>query len=587
MLLALAALLVVPAAAAIQSIPNSAASAYLAAQTSDETSVLLTLSATGEMPDSNGDPARGTTTGGSLLVQVTLSNQSGTTLDGLALRAPVPARAVVADSWFGEPGQLPALLEDGAAIWREIVLEEGERLGPFAYRLLPDLEAGADGAVIFREARVRPEVTWSYPDVGRAAATALRLNGLWGEHGLRRTLLPSGLTVFTRERPDTPTIALHMAVRAGSRDEDDDTSGGSHWLEHAHFLGTERRPGRFFDAEIGRIGGASNASTGWESTDYWYLVPAEYFDLALDVLADQMVNSTFPTEEFDRERQVVFEELKLRNDSPGTRAFDEFINLVFQVSPLRRHPAGTIESVQSIPIETILTHRDRHYFTGNMAVVASGGIQHDDAVADIERAFAGLPQGPQLDRPSVPEPVQTEPRYLEVETGSQVAEIRLGWSAPGDDHLDSLAMFFLDDILGDTGRRLSEEIRDRRALATSVGSSYFVFSDAGALMLSASTRADQEHEVIRLILEEVRRIRDGDVTEEDLQMSLRAAAGRRALSEETNLGQTGRANVEVSGTLDSSDEYLARLGSVTPGDVRRVAETYLDLANYTLVIVRS
>jgi predicted Zn-dependent peptidase len=378
-----------------------------------------------------------------------------------------------------------------------------------------------------------------------------------------------------------------IAVRAGSRDEDDVTSGGSHWLEHAHFLGTTQRPGRSFDAEVTRVGGASNAGTGWEWTDYWYLVPADYFDLALDVLADQMLNSTFPQEEFDRERQVVFEELKLRDDTPSTRASDEFINLVFQVSPLRRHPAGTIETVQSMPIETILAHRDRHYYSGNMAIAISGRIQHDEAVAAVEEAFADLPQGLQLEREAIPEPVQTEPRRVEVGSGSQVAEIRLGWPAPGDDHPDSPAVFLLDDILGDTGQRLTAEIRDRQALATSVGTSYYVFSDAAALMLSASTTPSLEDEVIALMLEEVRRIRDGEVTDDDLRMSLRAAAGRRALQSETNLGQSDRALTEVSGVLDSFDEYLARLQPVTPEDVRRVAQTYFDLANYTLVIVRS
>jgi predicted Zn-dependent peptidase len=335
------------------------------------------------------------------------------------------------------------------------------------------------------------------------------------------------------------------------------------------------------------VGGASNAGTGWEWTDYWYVVPAEHFSLALDVLADQMLNSSFPADEFDRERQVVFEELKLRDDSPNTRASDEFINLVFQVSPLRRHPAGTIESVQSIPIETILEHRDRHYYSGNMVVAVSGRVQHDEAVAAIEQAFADLPQGVQSERPATPEPVQTEPRLVEVGAGSQVAEIRLGWPAPGDDHPDSPAVFLLDDMLGDTGQRLTAEIRDRRALATSVGTSYYVFSDAGALMLSASTVPGLEQEVVDLMLEEVRRIRDGDVTEDDLRMSLRAAAGRRALQGETNLGQSDRALTEVSGVLDSFDEYLARLRPVTPDDVQRVAQTYFDPNNYTLVIVRS
>jgi predicted Zn-dependent peptidase len=349
-------------------------------------------------------------------------------------------------------------------------------------------------------------------------------------------------------------------------------------------LGTRTREN--LDLEIEAVGGDYNASTGWEATDYWNLVPGDQFEIALDVLADQMINSTFDRTKFDRERRVVFEELKLRNDSPSVRAFDEFINLVFRASPLRRHPAGTIESVQAIPVETILAYRERHYVTGNMAVAASGDLRHDDAVNKIERSMAGLRVGPRQARASVAEPVQASPRRLEVGDGSQIAEIALGWPAPGDLHADSPAMTVIEDLLGESGRRLAEEIRDRRALATSVEPGYFAFSDAGAFMISASTRPERTEQVVDLILAEVRNLRDGRVTDDDVRASIRAIAGRQALDEESNRRQTGRARAEVSGTLESWDEYMARLRRVTAADVQRVARHWMDLENNTRVIVR-
>jgi predicted Zn-dependent peptidase len=536
----------------------------------------VTLSATAEVPDETQPP-------GSILIQIGLANRSDRDVGSLILSSPVPEGVSLLDSWFMEPGLMPAAVNDDALVWRVPALEVGETLGPFVYRLTPDEDH--DGATVFRDAWIEPRVVGLDPlDV---VVHPMRLNGLWGERGLRRTLLPTSLTVFTVERPDSPTVSLRVAVRAGSRDEDDTTSGGAHWLEHGHFLGTVRRPGGRIDVEAAAEGAHSNASTGWEATDYWYLVPGNRFEQILDLLADQIINSTFRQEAFDRERPVVFEELKMRNDRPATRAFDEFINLVFQVSPLRRHPAGTIESVESIPIATILAYRDRHYVTGNTAIAVSGRIEHDAAVAAIEEAFADLPQGPRLDRPAIAEPIQTTRRVRDVGTGTRSAEVRLGWPTPGDDNDDSVALYILDDILGDTGRRLTEEIRDRRALATSAGSSFNAFADAGFLMLGASTRPESVDQVIDLLLAEIRRARDGGITAQDVQVSLRALAGRRAIQQETNQAQTGRAQVEVSGVLDSFDEYLARLRRVTPADIQRVAQTYLDPNNYTLVIVRS
>jgi predicted Zn-dependent peptidase len=542
--------------------------------------LLITSSVTAD--DLESPPAGG----GGLVVRMTLSNAGETDLSGIRLRVPIPPGAEVAQSWLGQPGRGPGAHDADALIWSGLTVRAGEQVGPIAYRLVPS--ESSDGAVIFRQATVRPEATWASPESGTAQAQSLKLNGLWGDRELRRTVLPTGLTVFTRERPDTPSVALRLAVRAGSRDEDEVTSGGSHWLEHAYFLGTERRPtNQALFGAIASVGGQSNASTGWEATDYWHLVPSDQFDLALDVLSDMILNSTFLAEAFDRERRVVFEELKLRNDRPDIRVFDEFINLVFRVSPLRRHPAGTIESVQSIPIATILAYKDQHYVASNMAIAASGNLSHDEAVGRIERAFAGLPIGSYNERPRVSEPVQTTPRVKHVGDGTRVAEILIGWPAPGDDVPESAAMFVLQDILGATGRRLSQEIRDRRALATAVEPEYMLFYDAGAMAVSATTQPDRVDEVIGRILEQIRRLRDGEVTDDDVQTSLRAIAGRRALSEESNQGQTGRAVVEVSGWLDSFDEYVARLRQVSAADVQAVAQKYLDLANYTLVVVRS
>jgi len=551
------------------------------AQTQTAPALLLTLAATAE--EASTTVALGPDSGG-LTIGLTVENSAGADLTDLRVRAPQPQMTTITSSSISRTGERPGTTDRDALLWSGLTLRRGERV-TFTYRVSP--APGADGAQIFRDAVVTPEITWNRPTAGRANVPlgGLRLNGLWGEAGLRRTVLPSGLTLFTRERPDSPTVSIRIGVRAGSRDEDDTTSGGSHWLEHAHFLGTTKRDN--LDLEIEAIGGDSNASTGWEATDYWYLVPADEFDLAIDVLADQMINSTFRPERFEREKRVVFEELKLRNDSPSTRAFDEFINLVFQVSPLRRHPAGTIESVQSIPIPTILAYRQARYLTGNMAIATSGKLRHDETVDKIQRAFAGLTVGPRAVRPPTPEPPETTQRRLDVGDGNQLAEIALGWSAPGDTHADAPVMAIIEDILGETGRRLAEDIRDRRAVATSVDPSYFGFSDAGAFMISASTRPERSETVIDLILAQVRRLREGDVTDEEVQASVRAIAGRQALDDESNQRQTGRARDEVSGVLESSAEYVARLKRVTAADVQRVARQWMDLDNKTLIVVRA
>lgn len=552
-----------------------------AVQPSALAGMLVMLSATAEGADAPAADADGS----SLVLRITLENRTGQDLTGLRVQAPMPAGAYGTDL-MAQKGTPSA---DGRGVfivaWEELALRDGEQLGPLTVHIAP--VPGMSGARIFREAAVQPAVSWSGPTPGQATPPVLRLNGLWGEQGLRRTVLPTLLTIFTRERPDTPTVSLRMAVRAGSRDEDDTTWGGSHWLEHAHFLGTEQRPNnQALFAPTTIVGGQANASTSWEWTDYWRLVPAENFDVALDVLADQLLNSTFPQEDFERERQVVFQELKRNFDTPSRRANDEFLRLVFQVSPLRRDAAGFVETVANIPVETILNYRAKHYVSGNMAFAAIGNLQHDEAVAAIARAFAALPRGPRGERPRVIEPVQREPRRLEIGEGTRSAEIRLGWPAPGSMEAGGPVVVIIDDLLDLTGRRLEENIRGR-GLATVAGSSYFAFSDSDTLMLRATTPVNRADEVIDALLNQIQRLRDGDVTDAEIQAVIHALEGRRLLSRETNQAQAGVANAEVSDTLQSTAEYIARLRQVTAADVQRFAQTYLDTANYTLVIVRS
>lgn len=542
--------------------------------------ITLTVAATAEELE----PIEPAAPAGGLTVQATVANQGHQERGDFELRLSVPPGTRVTESWIGQPGSCAGSVEGEAVVWRGLTLPAAGALGPFAYRVEPT----GGGARTFHEATAQATIAWQQPASGQLESLPLRLNGLWGEGSLRRTLLPNGLTVFTRERPDSTTVMIRVAIGAGSRDEDDVTSGGSHWLEHAHFLGTPTRPdNQAIFSSISAVGGQTNASTGWEATDYWHFVPADQFDLALEVVADQLLNSTFLPEAFNRERKVVFEELKMRHDTPSIRATDEFLNLVFRTSPLRRHPGGTIESVQNIPIETILDYRARYYRTGNAAVAVSGNVRHDEAVEKIARAFERLERGERNERPRVAEPIQTEPRRFEGGDGTGMAEIRLGWPAPGDEGADSPAMLIVQDILGGTGRRLSDEIKVRRALAVAVGPAFFRFSDAGTFAIYATAKVENADAIVDLALAEVRRVRDGGVTDEDVRTSLRAITGQRAMSEESNFAQTERAVVEVSGYLESYEEYLARLRDVTAQDVVNVARKYLDPENYTLAIVRS
>jgi len=515
-----------------------------------------------------------------LLIQIGLANQTGAAIAAASLQSPIPPNAHVADSWSVTEGQGQGEVGSQIIAWPAIQIPAGGQIGPFAYLVAPD--AGQDGATIFAGASIQPHLA-GLPS-GAAMMPVLPLNGLWGEESLRRTVLPSGLTIFTQERPDTPTVALQLADRSGSRDEDSTTCGASYWLEHGHFLGTTTKPdSQAVSRPILSVGGEFNASTGWESTQFWYLVPADKFDVAVDTLSDQMLNSTYPSGPFKQEQQILTQEIKLRSDDPSVHAFDQFIKLVFQTSPLRHSPAD-IDCLPAMSNDTVFAFLKQHYVTGNIAIAASGNLDHDDAVAKIASAFAGLPVGQREVRPPVAEPIENQPRLTESGDPSATATIRIGWPVAGEDSPDWAPMTLVADILGSVGERMAQVVHDTHAVGTQIDASYLDYSDAGALMLSATAPADQATTVTQLLLGQVQRLRDGDLTDADVQAAVTATAGAKAVSTELNLDQAGRATDDVAGTLQSYDEILARLQTVTAADIQRVAQQYLDPANYSLAV---
>jgi predicted Zn-dependent peptidase len=410
-----------------------------------------------------------------------------------------------------------------------------------------------------------------------------------GQHAddVERTVLPNGMVVLTKERPDPDSVAINIAVRAGSRDEDEATSGAAHFMEHMFFQGTPRRPTAFdVDQPITTRGGSLNASTGWELINFNAVVRSADFPTAIDVLSDILINATFDAVALEKERRVVLQELNARLNSPSTRASDTFFQTVFAGHPARHLPGGNRDTVLSISRDTLMDFRQRWFVANNMVVAVVGNVRHDDVVAQVDAAFRDMPVHPLPPRPAVVRSFPTEQTLLRVNAGTSQAQVLLGVPAPTLTDPDRYAIDVLDAVIDDAGRRLFTEIRDRRGLAYSVGSGVIRLTDAGVWVASAGVDADNVELVTELILAEMRRLRDDPLTSQELDEARGYLEGRSVLGLETNLGQARRfSSQEALGVREPIAEYLDSIRAVTADDVQRVARTYFDLENYTLVVV--
>ena len=403
----------------------------------------------------------------------------------------------------------------------------------------------------------------------------------------KRSVLSNGMTVLTRERPYADVTAISISVRGGSRNEHDDTVGAAHFMEHMFFQGTPTRPtSDAIFAPISARGGWMNAYTSFENINFQAVVKNEDFPLALDTLADMLVSSLFAEDRIDKERQVVLEELIRGKNDPRRYAVELFFKTVWEDHPARNLPIGSRETLANSDRKVLMAFRNANFLASNMVTAVVGDQVHEDVVERIGRAFENMPTGPRPSFETVPFPA-AKPRLIEETIPGTQAQIALGLPAPGADHPDTYALDIMSATLGEVGRRLLGEIRDRRGLASYVGSSYSTLSDVGCWWAPVGTSPANVDQVIELIVEQMRRIRSEPLTTSELEDARSYIEGRVVLGLQTSMAFAQYlADREAIGVEPPLEEYLRRVASVTVEDVQRVAKDYLDPDHRTLVILR-
>ena len=403
----------------------------------------------------------------------------------------------------------------------------------------------------------------------------------------KRDDLASGMTVHTRERAYADVTAISISVRGGSRNEHDDTVGAAHFMEHMFFQGTPSRPTS--DAVFGPIsarGGWLNAYTSFENINFQAVFKNEDFGLALDTLADMLVNSLFAEDRIDKERQVVLEELIRGKNDPRRYAVELFFKNVWDEHPARNLPIGSRETLANSDRRVLNAFRDANFLASNMVTAVVGDQTHEDVVQRVAAAFERMPNGGKPEFQTAPMPPAKSRRIEETIPGTQ-AQIVLGLPAPGADHPDTYALDILSATLGEVGRRLVGEIRDRRGLASSVGSSYSTLSDVGCWWAMVGTSPGNVDQVIELVTEQMRRIRSEPLATNELEDAKSYIEGRAVLGLQTSIAFAQYlADREAIGVEPPLEEYLRRVSSVTVEDVERVAQSYLDPDAGTLVLLR-
>lgn len=398
-----------------------------------------------------------------------------------------------------------------------------------------------------------------------------------------QTTLANGLQVIAELNDQAHSVATGFFVKTGSRDESTEVAGVSHFLEHMVFKGTTRRDALAVNRDFDRVGAKHNAQTSEEDTVYHATCLPEYLPAALDVLAD-ILRPSLRDEDFETEKQVIIEEIRMYQDNPMMVAYEEAKTLHFGPHPLGQSVLGTVESIQGLTPEQMRAYYDRRYGPANIVLTVAGRTSWDEVLRLAEQT-CGAWSGPPASRLVTPAKGQEGFKAILRDEDKQQSVLGVA-DAPPLESEDRYAAALLSTVLGDhTGSRLYWALIDP-GYADGVEVSYQDYNGAGAFYTFLSCDPSEVQDNLQRIADALRQTMASGITDDELTQAKNKVLSRSVLRSERPMGRlmTLGFHWAYRGEYVSIDQELELYQKVTVADVQRVLKNW-PLLPMTIVTV--
>jgi len=397
----------------------------------------------------------------------------------------------------------------------------------------------------------------------------------------QRVTLPNGLHVVLTPMANSSTITTWIMVWGGSRFEERRKAGISHVMEHMFFKGGLKYPTALELANlIASVGGKRNAMTGKEDVLYFVKHGSSRGNLGIDVLADMIINGSFPEEELTKEREVVLEEYEMNYDDPGSNLYQSFPkHLCYGNHPLGEPIIGTKETILSITRNDLFEYKNRSYNPNKMVVSVAGNINAGDFLKEIEDRFGLLAPGPALEWNLFNESqIPSEKVFILPLQKKEQAIIFLVTPSIGYLHSDYFLLDILTDMIGlGESSRLFQELREKNPLVYSISSIFETLRETGNVLSNWATSNKNIEKSLSMVLDVYQKIAERGVDEEELSRCKSMLIGAKEMNFESSsyISHEYGQDEFLFGKVIDFDEYKKIVNAVTTDEILRVARAYL------------
>jgi len=384
------------------------------------------------------------------------------------------------------------------------------------------------------------------------------------------------------------SVALGIWVRTGSRYEEYNISGVSHYLEHLVFRGSGNFTANQIRESIEGVGGMLNAFTSQEYTCYFVRMRKKFLDTAFSILSDIVLLPNLALDDVEKERKIITEEIKMYLDIPMGYVHDMLDSLLWPNHPLGRMISGTAESVGAISVKDIKNYKQKHYIADNMAVVICGALDDSSKIKDLmgkyfSKANSGCATSFLESRIK-----QTKPQIKFYEKSTQQTHFALGARALYRDHPESATLSILNIIMGaNMSSRLFDEVREKKGLAYEIGSRIMRYNDTGAFVVYAGIEHKNLLKAMNVISKELNRIKSEPPSEDEVNRAREYYKGQLLLGLEKTMDNMlwfGE-RLMTNSKIKNPKQLLEKAEEVTPDKVSKLANDILKLDNLNLSVI--